>query len=130
MPSGNKTGPEGMGPMTGRGAGYCAGSNVPGYMNPGGGRGMALRRGRRGGMGGGFGRGRGQGQDVQFPTAVPTPEPVIQDSPQPQMDTVQYDAAVEMDTLRSQAKDIASSLKSIQQRIEELEKQSTDQKAE
>ena len=34
MPGGNRTGPLGMGPMTGRGAGYCAGYNVPGYMNP------------------------------------------------------------------------------------------------
>jgi len=34
MPSGNRTGPSGMGPMTGRAAGYCAGYPVPGYMNP------------------------------------------------------------------------------------------------
>jgi len=51
MPRGDGTGPAGMGPMTGRAAGYCAGYNAPGYMNPAGGRGM--------GFGGGFGRGRG-----------------------------------------------------------------------
>ena len=34
MPGGNRTGPMGMGPMTGRAAGYCAGYPVPGYMNP------------------------------------------------------------------------------------------------
>ena len=34
MPVGNGTGPAGMGPMTGRAAGYCAGYSVPGYMNP------------------------------------------------------------------------------------------------
>ena len=34
MPFGNGTGPAGMGPMTGRAAGYCAGYPVPGYMNP------------------------------------------------------------------------------------------------
>jgi len=34
MPGGDRTGPAGMGPMTGRAAGYCAGYNVPGYMNP------------------------------------------------------------------------------------------------
>jgi len=34
MPGGNGTGPAGMGPMTGRAAGYCAGYPVPGYMNP------------------------------------------------------------------------------------------------
>ena len=34
MPRGDGTGPAGMGPMTGRAAGYCAGYGVPGYMNP------------------------------------------------------------------------------------------------
>jgi len=34
MPRGDGTGPAGMGPMTGRAAGYCAGFPVPGYMNP------------------------------------------------------------------------------------------------
>jgi len=34
MPFGDGTGPAGMGPMTGRVAGYCAGFPVPGYMNP------------------------------------------------------------------------------------------------
>jgi len=34
MPGGDGTGPAGMGPMTGRAAGYCAGFPVPGYMNP------------------------------------------------------------------------------------------------
>ncbi|MGQ9787608.1 MAG: DUF5320 domain-containing protein, partial [Anaerolineae bacterium] len=34
MPRGDRTGPWGAGPMTGRRAGYCAGYPVPGYMNP------------------------------------------------------------------------------------------------
>ena len=34
MPRGDGTGPMGMGPMTGRGAGFCAGFAVPGYANP------------------------------------------------------------------------------------------------
>jgi hypothetical protein len=38
MPRGDGTGPAGMGPMTGRAAGYCAGYTVPGFMNPYGGR--------------------------------------------------------------------------------------------
>ena len=38
-----------MGPMTGRGAGYCAGYNMPGYANPMGGRMMG--RGMYGGRG-------------------------------------------------------------------------------
>jgi len=38
MPRGDGTGPAGMGPMTGRAAGYCAGYPVPGFVNPYGGR--------------------------------------------------------------------------------------------
>jgi hypothetical protein len=38
MPRGDGTGPAGMGPMTGRATGFCAGYPVPGYMNPVGGR--------------------------------------------------------------------------------------------
>ena len=34
MPRGDGTGPAGLGPMTGRAAGFCAGFPVPGYMNP------------------------------------------------------------------------------------------------
>jgi len=33
MPAGDGTGPLGMGRMTGRAAGYCAGFPVPGFMN-------------------------------------------------------------------------------------------------
>lgn len=40
MPFGDRTGPMGLGPMTGRAAGLCAGNPVPGYMNPVGGRGF------------------------------------------------------------------------------------------
>ncbi len=40
MPRGDGTGPAGMGPMTGRAAGFCAGYPVPGYMNPVGARGL------------------------------------------------------------------------------------------
>ena len=32
MPQGNRRGPDGMGPMTGRGMGYCTGHDGPGYM--------------------------------------------------------------------------------------------------
>ena len=34
MPFGDGTGPAGMGPMTGRAAGFCVGVPVPGYVNP------------------------------------------------------------------------------------------------
>lgn len=67
MPRGDGMGPMGMGPMTGRGGGYCAGFGRPGFMNsPGwgmpygrfaGGRGMGRRffgAGYGGPMGWGF----------------------------------------------------------------------------
>ena len=52
MPRGDRTGPRGMGPMTGRAAGYCAGSDRPGYANLHLGRGLGWDR------GGGRGHGR------------------------------------------------------------------------
>lgn len=59
MPAGDRTGPDGMGPMTGRAAGFCAGYNAPGYMNPAfGGRGYGRGWGR--GLGRGWGRGFGR----------------------------------------------------------------------
>lgn len=65
MPGGDRTGPQGMGSRTGRGAGFCAGFNAPGYANPAGGRGFA---GRGFGCGRGGGRGRRQGF---FATGLP-----------------------------------------------------------
>jgi hypothetical protein len=49
MPFGDGTGPAGMGPMTGRALGYCAGYPHPGYAYPGFGfRGRGFRGGGRG----------------------------------------------------------------------------------
>ena len=52
MPRGDRTGPDGMGPMTGRRMGYCAGYDMPGNVNHIGkrmGRGLRSGRGFRGG---------------------------------------------------------------------------------
>ncbi len=58
MPAGDGTGPMGMGPMTGRAAGFCAGYDAPGYANAIPGRGFRGRGWRGGGRGwGGGGRG-------------------------------------------------------------------------
>lgn len=70
MPAGDGTGPMGLGPKTGRGAGYCAGFSSPGYTNTSMRMGMAYRRGGsmqmplygKAFMGGGMGFGRGRGQ--------------------------------------------------------------------
>ena len=51
MPFGDGTGPTGLGPMTGRAAGYCAGHPAPGNMDPMPARGFGGR-----GRGGGGGR--------------------------------------------------------------------------
>jgi hypothetical protein len=60
MPGGDGTGPMGLGSMTGRAAGYCAGYPVPGYMNPVPGRGYSGRG--YFGWGRGMGRGGGRGR--------------------------------------------------------------------
>jgi len=71
MPGGDRTGPLGEGPMTGRQLGYGAGFNTPGYMQRfgfGGGRG----RGRGLGMGLGLGyRNRYYNRNVQFNASEP-----------------------------------------------------------
>lgn len=73
MPGGDRTGPEGGGPMTGRREGYCTGNDAPGYTS--GTPGLARRgAGFRGG--GGYGRrarggggGRGMGNRYADPLA-------------------------------------------------------------
>ena len=49
MPRGNGMGPMGMGAMSRRGTGYCAGTGMPGFANriPGRGSGMGFGRGWR-----------------------------------------------------------------------------------
>lgn len=68
MPGGNKTGPLGMGPMTGRGLGSCAGNPAAGYGVPyGGGRGRGCRRMYRMTGQPGWGRFAADPQDAGFP---------------------------------------------------------------
>jgi hypothetical protein len=86
-----------MGPMTGRGAGYCADYDVPGYANP--------MPGRRFGMGRGWGRGRGRGRFGYAP---------FWDVPRP---------AQEREFLKAQAEGLKRQLDAISQRISELEQE-------
>ena len=60
MPRGDRTGPAGEGPQTGRRMGFCAGYDHPGFMNQGRGYGGGYRGGF--GYGGGFGFGGGFGR--------------------------------------------------------------------
>lgn len=118
MPRGDRTGPAGMGPMTGRAAGYCAGFGVPGYDNPIGGRGLGFGYGRglglgfRGGRGGrgGWG-GRWTAPYAGYGYAVPA--------------VAAYAAAPtreqEIDALQGQAKYFEDALADIKKRLGELE---------
>jgi len=126
MPSGDRTGPAGLGPMTGRAAGYCAGYAVPGYANPVGGR---LGMGFRGGFGRGFGRGAGRGFRrgaysgyPAYPAYTPVPPayPVYgaSYSYQGQMEPKQ-----EMDLLQAEAEDIKAELDAVNKRLAELKKE-------
>jgi hypothetical protein len=66
MPAGDRTGPLGGGPRTGRGFGYCSGYSAPGYMSPGPGMGLGRGFGRGLGPGRGYGRGMGMGRGRRF----------------------------------------------------------------
>ncbi len=66
MPRGDRTGPEGLGPETGRAAGYCSGCTMPGFMNPVGGGFDGVRR----GISGRAGRGRGN-RNWYYATGLP-----------------------------------------------------------
>ena len=117
MPRGDGTGPGGMGPMTGRAAGYCAGYSVPGFMNPVGGRGnFGWRRGAGRGRGGGF------GWRNRFYAAGPPGwarggygYPGVAMAPT---------AEQELTGLRQQAEDVRTTLDEINGRIEQLEAKS------
>lgn len=112
MPGRDGTGPMGAGSMTGRAAGFCAGNTVPGYANPGSGRGFGMGRGR-GFMGRdaglGFRAGRAWGGRWGAPYAAVPPYAAAPTSEQ------------ELDTLKGQAEYFGGALEDIKKRIEELE---------
>lgn len=114
MPGGDGTGPAGMGPMTGRAAGYCAGYSTPGAANPVPGRGYGFGFGR--GLGFGFRGGRGRRWAAPYAGyGVPYVPPY---GPAP---TRQQ----EMEALQSQAKYLEGVLEEIKKRIAEIEAKKT-----
>ena len=117
MPGGDGTGPGGMGPMTGRAAGFCASFPVPGYANPVGGRGMGMGWGRGRGRGRGFGWGRAGYGMPAFGGAV---NPYAYGGA-PFTSTVAPQQ--ELDSLKGQAEYLKDALDGIKKRIEELESQ-------
>ena len=117
MPGGDRTGPAGMGPMTGRAAGFCAGYPVPGYANPVGGRGMGMGWGRGRGFGRGFGWGRaGYGLPAYGSAVNPYAYGGAPFAPG-------LTAQQELNGLKGQAEYLEDSLDGIKKRIEELESQ-------
>ena len=121
MPCGDRTGPRSMGSRTGRGAGYCAGYNVPGYANPGFGRGFWGM-----GRGGGFGGGRGY-RNMYYYTGLPGwaryGEAPYAAPYGAQPFASQTTPEQELDYLKEQAKYFQDSLGNINKRIDELEKE-------
>jgi len=121
MPRGDGTGPGGLGPMTGRAAGYCAGYSVPGYMNPSGGRlGLGFGYGRGYGRGFGRGMGRGYGRAYWPANSYPVSAPPVAYGGgfyQPTIEPKQ-----EMEMLAEDAKALKGQLEEINKRIVELEK--------
>jgi len=102
MPLGDRTGPLGLGPRTGRGLGYCAGYGVPGYLSP---------IGRGFGFGRGFGYGRGYGCGFRYAQAFGYPY------------RYGYTQVDEKAVLSAQAKALEEELNAIKARLAELEKQ-------
>ena len=108
MPRGNRTGPTGMGPMTGRGAGFCAGYDVPGYENP-----MPGFR----GQGRGWGRGRGW-RNRYYATGLPRWARFWDWGP---ATPTQVTKEAETESLKAQAEWLGEQLEAIQSRLAELQ---------
>lgn len=105
MPGGDRTGPFGQGPLTGRGAGFCGGFGGPGYAG-------GFRRGFGGGRGAGMGRGMGYGRRGWGP-------PYAGEAPY----EVPYPTESEAQMLHREAKRLESALETIKERLEKLEEQ-------
>jgi hypothetical protein len=119
MPAGDRTGPVGMGPRTGRGMGYCSGYDVPGWAHPGFGRGFARGRGYGGRMmrgGGGWGwRHQFYATGLPFWARWGTPPVAAYGTP---FAGPSRDQEVEM--LKGEAEWLKGQLDAIAQRMEEL----------
>jgi ribosomal protein L15 len=117
MPRGDGTGPAGAGPMSGKGAGYCAGYDEPGYTTGGGwGRGFGRGRGRGCGYAGGRGRrnifyAAGLPGWMRFGRAGAAPGRDVSATTDPEMDKK---------ALRNQAEALQAELDLINKRLDEL----------
>ncbi len=116
MPRGDGTGPMGMGPRSGRAAGYCAGFAVPGYANPG------FAQNFRSGMGRGM-RGGGRGwRNMYYATAMPG---WMRSGYAPSYGapgaTMNADPEMEKQALKNQADALQAELDAVKKRLDEME---------
>jgi len=126
MPRGDRTGPWGLGPRTGRAAGYCAGYPVPGFMNPIPGFGRGYGRGRGRGYGRGYGRGFGRRRGrwwLDYPPQYPYtyPPPMIPVRAPPQSAEQELTAIEEYrKELEAEKADLGKEMNEVEARINEL----------
>ena len=112
MPRGDRTGPDGFGPRTGRAAGYCSGYPAPGFANPG-----------FGASGGGASYGRGRGWRNRYYATPYGPPPAL-----PAYNLAFYGSQFpseeeEISILKSQVKMMEEDMKAAQARLAELEEE-------
>jgi len=108
----------GMGPMTGRRAGYCAGLDIPEYTNNAGRRNFGMGFGRGGGFGGRGGRGGGFGfRNRFFATGVPAHFGFGSGIAAPYVNT---DPETETQALNNQTEILQMELDTIKKRLAEL----------
>ena len=127
MPRGDRTGPGGLGPRTGRGLGFCAGYDTPGYtkgpgmgLGRGWGRGIGYGRGlawRRGG-GRGYGGYGGYSAPVYAPVMGAPPAYIPSATPETQVSMLKQ----EKQYLESEIENIKGALDDISKKLLELEK--------
>lgn len=117
MPGGDRIGPAGLGPMTGRGAGFCAGYPVAGFMNPASGRCGGGRGWGRGGGGGGWRHRRGY-----LATGLPGWQRAWATYPTPAAAAFLPFSTKEqeLELLRNQARSFEQALDDLRKRIREL----------
>lgn len=125
MPRGDRTGPMGDGPRTGRSMGYCSGYPVPGFMNPGVGYGYAWATGFGRGWGRGLGLGRGRGWRRHWsypypPTEFYPPIPGFR-NPYDPWGASEIAPEKEREILKSEAKMLREEIAQVEKRLKELE---------
>jgi hypothetical protein len=124
MPGGDRTGPRGLGSRTGRGLGYCAGYDAPGYTKgPGMGLGRGWGRGRGVGYSRGFWYGRGRGWGYRAPIYAPVYPShqtgiIPTTTPENQLILLKQ----EKEYLESQIDGMTNAITDISKKIEDLEK--------